>query len=544
MKQTNNSYRTLGVMIDMSRNAVMSLDGLKRFLPLLKKMGYNCVMLYTEDTYEVDNEPYFGYMRGRYTKEEMKEIDAFAASLGISVIPCIQTLAHLNAIFRWKKFPHDCDDILLTDDERTYELIENMLSTLSECFTSRKIHIGMDEANMLGRGRHLDKHGYETVNAIMKRHLERICEIAKKYDYELMVWSDMFFRPWNNGEYVIPKKEIPKEVIDSLPSSVIPVYWDYYQSKISVYDDMLENHKQLSDKTWFAGGAWSWLGFVPFNQFTLKTMIPALHACKEHQIKDIIFTMWGDDGAECSHFSQLPSLFYLAEYAKGNTDEASIKAKFKKFCGIDFDEFMQIDCPNNIIEHHGMPANPSKYMLYSDCFNDYLDYTVTEGAGEKYKEYAKALHETARKSLKYRYVFDTAAKLCEVLEIKYELGLRTRKAYEAGDKTELKRLAENEYTEVKKRLSLFIRAFEKQWMRDNKPHGFDVQEMRLGALLYRIDSCRRRILSYANGKIDRIEELDEKLLPYKKKNSIFQFNQAPITATVNTLHHNHNSPTE
>ncbi len=544
MKQTNNSYRTLGVMIDMSRNAVMSLDGLKRFLPLLKKMGYNCVMLYTEDTYEVDNEPYFGYMRGRYTKEEMKEIDAFAASLGISVIPCIQTLAHLNAIFRWKKFPNDCDDILLTDDERTYELIENMLSTLSECFTSRKIHIGMDEANMLGRGKHLDKHGYETVNAIMKRHLERICEIAKKYDYELMVWSDMFFRPWNNGEYVIPKKEIPKEVIDSLPSSVIPVYWDYYQSKISVYDDMLENHKQLSDKTWFAGGAWSWLGFVPFNQFTLKTMIPALHACKEHQIKDIIFTMWGDDGAECSHFSQLPSLFYLAEYAKGNTDEASIKAKFKKFCGIDFDEFMQIDCPNNIIEHHGMPANPSKYMLYSDCFNDYLDYTVTEGVGEKYKEYAKALHETARKSLKYRYVFDTAAKLCEVLEIKYELGLRTRKAYEAGDKTELKRLAENEYTEVKKRLSLFIRAFEKQWMRDNKPHGFDVQEMRLGALLYRIDSCRRRILSYANGKIDRIEELDEKLLPYKKKNSIFQFNQAPITATVNTIHHNHNSPTE
>jgi N-acetyl-beta-hexosaminidase len=74
-------------------------------------------------------------MRGRYTKEEMKEIDAFAASLGISVIPCIQTLAHLNAIFRWKKFPNDCDDILLTDDERTYELIENMLSTLSECFT-------------------------------------------------------------------------------------------------------------------------------------------------------------------------------------------------------------------------------------------------------------------------------------------------------------------------------------------------------------------------------------------------------------------------
>ena len=42
-------FKTFGVMIDMSRNAVMSMDGLKRFLPLLKKMGYNCVLLYTED---------------------------------------------------------------------------------------------------------------------------------------------------------------------------------------------------------------------------------------------------------------------------------------------------------------------------------------------------------------------------------------------------------------------------------------------------------------------------------------------------------------
>lgn len=58
-------------------------------------------MLYTEDTYEVNDEPYFGYVRGRYTKEEMKELDAFAGSLGISLIPCIQTLAHLKATFRW-----------------------------------------------------------------------------------------------------------------------------------------------------------------------------------------------------------------------------------------------------------------------------------------------------------------------------------------------------------------------------------------------------------------------------------------------------------
>ena len=97
----NFKFKTLGVMIDMSRNAVMNLESLKRFLVLLKKMGYNCAMLYTEDTYEVDNEPYIGYMRGRYTKDEIKEIDAFANSIGVALIPCIQTLAHMSAAVRW-----------------------------------------------------------------------------------------------------------------------------------------------------------------------------------------------------------------------------------------------------------------------------------------------------------------------------------------------------------------------------------------------------------------------------------------------------------
>ena len=68
-------FNTFGVMLDMSRNAVMSVDGLKMLFPLLKKIGYNMVMLYTEDTYEIDDEPFFGYMRGRYTQQEMKEID-------------------------------------------------------------------------------------------------------------------------------------------------------------------------------------------------------------------------------------------------------------------------------------------------------------------------------------------------------------------------------------------------------------------------------------------------------------------------------------
>ena len=72
------NFRTFGVMIDLSRNAVMTPKRLKEFLLILSRMGYNMAMLYTEDTYEIKGEEYFGYMRARYTEQELKDLDDYA----------------------------------------------------------------------------------------------------------------------------------------------------------------------------------------------------------------------------------------------------------------------------------------------------------------------------------------------------------------------------------------------------------------------------------------------------------------------------------
>ena len=50
-----------GVMIDCSRNAVPKPDFLREILKSMALMGLNWAMLYTEDTYEIDGEPYFGH---------------------------------------------------------------------------------------------------------------------------------------------------------------------------------------------------------------------------------------------------------------------------------------------------------------------------------------------------------------------------------------------------------------------------------------------------------------------------------------------------
>ncbi len=69
----------LGLMLDCSRNAVMLPHRIEGLICMMALAGYTYLELYTEDTYELPDEPYFGYKRGRYTVEEIRNIIAFAA---------------------------------------------------------------------------------------------------------------------------------------------------------------------------------------------------------------------------------------------------------------------------------------------------------------------------------------------------------------------------------------------------------------------------------------------------------------------------------
>ena len=118
----------------------------------------------------------------------------------------------------------------------------------------------------------------------------------------------------------------------------------------------------------------------------------------------------------------------------------------------------------------------------------------------------------ANRSKNYAYVFESYACLCDVLEIKHELGVNTRRVY-YNNREQLADLI-LDYDEVARRLERFIEAFRVMWYTDNKPHGFDVQELRLGGLLLRIKSCRNRLQQLLDGKIDKIAELEEKIVDY------------------------------
>ena len=506
------AFKNLSVMADCSRNAVLNVPAVKALIRKLAVMGYNALELYTEDTYEVSDEPFFGYMRGRYSHEEIREIDNYAALFGIELVPCIQTLAHLNGVTRWNRFKPviDCNDILLADDNRTYELLDKMFLSISESFTSRKIHIGMDEAHMVGLGRYLDEHGYRDRFGIMQRHLESVLEIAGKYGFECTMWSDMFFRLANHGEYEPSATKLPDELLKKIPQNVTLEYWDYYRNSEKEYDDMLVAHSKLSKKVSFACGAWRWNTFTPSNKMSVNRNALAFAACKKNGIADVKVTLWGDDGGECPVFAMLPVLVASAEFAYGNTD---YKKAFKRITGYEFDDFYALELADNPAraESEFYGGNFTKVFLYNDLLCGIYDYCAKPQYRESYLFAAEKCYALAKGNKKYAYLFNTAGGLARLIAQKYDFGIRLRKAYKSGDKREMKELSV-QIKQLVKLLDKFYGALKKQWHTENKPFGFEVQDIRLGGLKQRMLHCKQIIDDFADGKSDSIPELETEVL--------------------------------
>ena len=172
--------------------------------------------------------------------------------------------------------------------------------------------------------------------------------------------------------------------------------------------------------------------------------------------------------------------------------------------------------------------------MYNDLFNGFLDTTLPEGGAEDYRKNAEMLKKVKNGS-KYEYIFDVQVALCEALSIKYGLGIKLRKAYQSGNRDRLARdIQEIKMLEAK--IETLYYNFKKLWFKENKPQGFDVQEMRFGGLLLRLRSCRERLEDYLVGDIKDIPELETNLMPYSDRGiALFSMYKWADCVTVNVL---------
>lgn len=530
--------------LDCSRNGVMRVSSVKKYIEIIASLGFDGLMLYTEDTYEIEGRPRFGYLRGRYSKEEIQEMVAYGEKLGIELMPCIQTLGHLEQYIKWSNsggpdytnekigLIRDTEKVLLCEEEETYKFIEDEIKACRAAYKTKTIHIGMDEADGLGRGRYLAKYGLQNRFEIMQKHLKRVVEICEKYGFKPMIWSDMYFR-LGTGGYYRWNFDFPEGLKESMPDVDI-VYWDYYADNSDRYDNMIKKHYELADEISFAGAIATWYGFLPPHDYSYLNSVTALKSCLKHNVKRVILTTWGDDGNETNAFLARPLLSVYSEYCyKGEScTKDDIKKASEFLTKISFSDarlmgnFNFVTVNPYLVEWRaknggGVDLLIGKRLFYSDILYDMsVRYDSCDEIIANYKKSAAKMAELYEKNDKNKEDYRYAYLLYRIGGKKAEIVKKLRKAYKEGNKAYLEKVCRMELPQLKAWYEEFVSVHKKQWLKDYKPFGYEVLNFRFGGVMARVDYAIATIENYLNGNIEKIEELEEEILVNEETNCV------------------------
>lgn len=498
-----------GMMLDMSRGGVMTVEAVKGMIDAHAALGLNLMMLYTEDTYTVPEAPYLGYLRGRYTEKELREMDDYAAESGVELIPCVQTLAHLEQFLQWdvNRDIKDNDCVLMIDEPKTYAWIRAALTALRRCFRTNRIHIGMDEAHGVGLGEYYQKHGAVNRFELLNRHLNRVVDICKELGFKPIMWSDMFYRLGSkNNDYYDTDAVVPESAIAQIPDVAL-CYWDYYHTDEQFYAGMLEGHRKMGKEVVFAGGIWTWSGILPHVRKTNATMYPALRACLKAGIGTVLATLWGDDGCETDYRLALNQLPIYSEHVWLGEDctHAEVERMGERLTGLSEACFNAMGAFYADDEDH----RPGKGLFYCDSL-----YPLTEGLWDL-TGYREGLEEGI-KTLE-RHLDDSR---CEYAWLAMRIALEKlnwvnelRPAYLRGDKAVVLTMANEKLPAMRELYVKMMSVWREQWESGRKRNGWETICARLGAVIARLDDVQRILLRWADGTIECVEELDETPLP-------------------------------
>lgn len=518
-----NQFTHYGTMQNTSSH-VMSVKGVKDLLVQHALMGYDYLELYTEVCYEVPEEPYFGYMKGRFTQEELKELAQFGDMMCVELVPSVQTLGHMADLFKWGPYGevHDIQATMLVDYERTYELIERMLRSLRQCYTTNRINLGMDEAYFMGKGRY---HWFvdDTLpdpSMMYIRHLKRVLEIAKKVGFtDLAIWYDNLFEINFKG-YINPPewlwKDFKQEIVDNFPE-VRLIFWNYVIRDVDDFCRFVGYIRQLSPHVSFASMVHGYTSFAPENYITASLVETAKEGCKRCGIDDLMITWWG---GKSSSLAQLGGYYHYVESC-GTTSGYDFDEHCKFLFGYTYEELCALDLPNKIEPDTGSTGmaegnNPCFYILAEDPLLGTMSCHIPADACKTYVEHAKVLGELAKRQSMFSYIYRFEQVLCETLAVKADLSQVVKAAYDAGDKEALRAIATDRIPVIMEKMEQFRDAYYAYWLTYNRHFGWDRYENMLGGHIYRLGKVAKLLIDYADGKVERIEELEQTRLPINR----------------------------
>ncbi len=273
-----------GLLIDISRGKVPTLETLKGIVDLMVQLKLNLLMLYTEHVFRFRRHPLIGKGASPMHAAELRELDAYAAERHVELVPTLQSLGHMHHLLGISRYRH-----LAESDRRwsispalegSYELLEDLYSEYIGNFRSPWFNANCDEPVDLGKGRSRAWAEKEGRGAVFRAHLERVEALAKTFGKKTMVWGDVVH-------------EHPEQLPLLSRELMLLDWWyeaDHDFRRVRVF-------KKHGISFMVCAGTASWNTLFPRGDNAIANIKGHAEAGKKFGAKGFINTDWGDNGA-------------------------------------------------------------------------------------------------------------------------------------------------------------------------------------------------------------------------------------------------------
>ena len=409
-----------GLMLDISRRKVPTLETLKHLVDELSHYKLNVLQLYTEHTFVFPSHPRIGAGRGSLSSDDILELDAHCRQRHVELMPNLQSFGHARNVLRLPEYRHLAEtDLLWTLSpavEETYTLLDELYGDMLPSFSSLALNVDCDETYDLGKGASralVEAAGGipEGIGRVYMQHILRVRELAAGHGRRIQIWGDMLLHY--------------PELIAQVPDDVTVLVWAY--DPVEAYLE-LEQFAGAEATLWICPGTGSWNSLFPRVGGARTNIRNLVRDGLAAGAVGMLNTDWGDSG----HYQPMGLswhgyLFGAAQGWTGGTtgDEAFDEAFGPLFFGMEHESIMQaLDLLARTNELPGVPGlNRSNTVMA--LFGDPLAGEVVSGDGALSAETLREMHALAAQ----------AAEICDALAPGHRREYTLREMASAGRMT-------------------------------------------------------------------------------------------------------------
>lgn len=284
-----------GVMLDVARDKVPTMDTLFEMVDLFASLKYNQVQLYTEHTFAYPGHETVWKDASPITPEEVRLLDAYCRERFIELVPNQNSFGHMQRWLQHSAYKHLAETPTSTDlcpvHPGSIELLRSMYAGLLPHFTSGQFNVGCDETYSLGKGGSREAVQKLGKGRVYLDFLKKIYGLVQEHGKTMQFWGDIIL-------------EYP-ELIPELPENIIAMEWGYEANH--PFAQRAGKFAASGIPFYVCPGSSTWNSLLGRTENALENLKIAARTGLDYGAIGFLVTDWGDGGHwQCAPVSFVP----------------------------------------------------------------------------------------------------------------------------------------------------------------------------------------------------------------------------------------------